>query len=107
MVKGLTGGYASLGATLITDEIAEMLIGHGECFFHGYAFQGHPVACALGLAALDVIEREGLLVKALVIGDWLRTGFAPAADFPAVGDIRIIGSLAGVELVHDRNCARR
>lgn len=100
--KGIAGGYAPLGATLLTDEIADTLI-HGEGgFFHGYTFQGHPVACALGRATLDIIEKEGLLDNALRIADWFRADLAPAARLPIVGDIRIEGSLAALELVTDR-----
>jgi putrescine aminotransferase len=100
--KGIAGGYIPLGATLMTDAIADELLGVDDGFFHGYTFQGHPVACALGLATIDIIEREGLLANALSIGDWLRTGLAPAAEFPTVGDIRVEGSLAAVELVSDK-----
>lgn len=98
--KGIAGGYAPLGATLMSDEIGDVLFDAG--FFHGYTFQGHPVACALGLATLDIIEKEGLLHRALDIGDWLRSGLAPAAALPAVGDVRVEGSLAALELVADR-----
>lgn len=99
--KGIAGGYAPLGATLMTDEIADTLLS-AEGFFHGYTFQGHPVACALGLATLDIIEREELPAKALSIGDWFRSALAPAAKLPVVGDIRVEGSLAALELVSDR-----
>lgn len=99
--KGIAGGYAPLGATLMRDDIADTLLGDGG-FFHGYTFQGHPVACALGLGTLDIIEREGLLANALSIGDWLRAGLSPAAELPTVGDIRVEGSLAAVEIVADR-----
>lgn len=101
IAKGIAGGYAAFGATLMTDEIAETLIGFGG-FFHGYTFQGHPVACALGLETIDIIEREGLLDKALTIGDWFRSGLSPALSLPTVGDLRIEGALAAVELVADK-----
>jgi PLP-dependent transaminase len=101
VAKGIAGGYAALGGTLMTDDIADTLLSTGG-FFHGYTFQGHPVACALGLATLDIIEREGLLANALAIGDRFRSGLAPARDLPTVGDIRVEGSLAALELVVDR-----
>ncbi|MEC3975179.1 aminotransferase family protein [Amycolatopsis sp. H20-H5] len=101
VAKGIAGGYAALGACLMSDEIADTLLQTGG-FFHGYTFQGHPVSCALGLATIDIIEREGLLTKALSISDWLRAGLAPARDLPVVGDIRVEGSLAALELVVDR-----
>lgn len=99
--KGIAGGYAPLGATLMTDDIADTLIGDGG-FFHGYTFQGHPVACALGLATLDIIEREGLLENARRIQGWFEEGLAPARELPNVGDVRIEGTLAALELVADK-----
>jgi PLP-dependent transaminase len=101
MAKGIAGGYAPLGATVMTDEIADTIIGE-EGFFHGYTFQGHPVACALGLATIDVIEREGLLERARQIEGELRAGLAEVADLPVVGDVRVEGTLAAIELVADR-----
>jgi putrescine aminotransferase len=101
MAKGIAGGYAPLGATLMTDAIAETLLGDGG-FFHGYTFQGHAVACALGLATIDIIEKEGLHANSLAIGDWFRAGLAEASSLPIVGDVRVEGSLAAVELVVDR-----
>lgn len=98
VAKGVAGGYAPLGATLMTDDIADTLLSDGG-FFHGYTFQGHPVACALGLATIDIIEREGLVAKASLIGDWFRSGLAPARNLPTVGDVRVEGSLAALELV--------
>ncbi|MEC3993010.1 aspartate aminotransferase family protein [Actinacidiphila sp. DG2A-62] len=100
MAKGIAGGYVPLGATLMTDEIADTILTTGG-FFHGYTFQGHPVSCALGLATVDIIEREGLIAKAGVIADWLGAGLAPATELPVVGDLRVAGSLAALELLAD------
>jgi len=100
MAKGIAGGYAPLGATLMTDDIAETIIGSGG-FFHGYTFQGHPVACALGLATIDIIEREGLIGKASQIAEWFGVGLAPAVGLDPVGDVRVEGSLACLELISD------
>jgi putrescine aminotransferase len=101
LAKGIAGGYVPLGATVMSDEVSQTLLDTGG-FFHGYTFQGHPVSCAVGLATIDIIEREDLLSKAGRIAEWCRTGLAPVVDLPAVGDLRIVGSLAGVELVADR-----
>jgi PLP-dependent transaminase len=101
IAKGIAGGYAPLAATLMRDEIADTLIGSGG-FFHGYTFQGHPVACALGLATIDIIEKEGLVARAGSIENWLRAGLAQTANLPTVGDIRVVGSLAALELVGNR-----
>src|SRR6185437_2091185 len=55
--KGLTSGYASLGAVLISDRVAEPFVERGEYYLHGITFGGHPMATAIGLANLDVMER--------------------------------------------------
>jgi len=99
--KGLTSGYAPLGAVLIRDDIGET-IAAGEGFHHGYTYFGHPVACAIARANLDILEREGLLERAVEIGELLRAELAPAADLPRVGEIRGRGSMIAIELVADR-----
>jgi putrescine aminotransferase len=98
--KGLTSGYVPLGAVLIREEIADAITAE-EGFFHGYTYFGHPVATAVARANLDLIEREGLLARAPMIGDWFRAGLAPAATLPMVGEIRIAGATVGIELVTD------
>lgn len=98
--KGLTSGYAPLGAVLMSDAIAEELI--SQPFFHGFTYFGHPVACAVALKNLELIEQEGLTDRSLLIGDWFRAALAPAADLPVVGDIRVAGATVGIELVADK-----
>jgi putrescine aminotransferase len=97
--KGLTSGYMPMGAVLMREEIAEAVAGGDRNFFHGYTYSGHPVAAAVALANLEIIEREGLLARSPAIGEWFRTGLAPALDLPPVGDVRIEGAMAGIELV--------
>lgn len=99
--KGLTSGYQPLGAVLVRDEIADVITGD-EGFFHGHTYSGHPVACAVAMANLDLLESEGLLARAREIGEWFREDLAPALDIPTVAQVRIAGSLVGVELVADR-----
>ena len=100
--KGITSGYVPLGAVLMREEIGEALAGGEANFFHGYTYSGHPLACAVALANLDLLDSEGLLKRSLTIGDWLRTGLAPAADLPGVGDIRVEGATVGIEMVVNR-----
>jgi adenosylmethionine-8-amino-7-oxononanoate aminotransferase len=99
--KGLTSGYVPLGAVLLSDSIGEELI--SQPFFHGFTYFGHPVACAVALKNLELIEEEGLLGRSLLIGDWLRAALAPAAQLPVVGDIRVAGATVGIELVTDKD----
>ena len=99
--KGLTSGYLPLGAVLASNHIAETLKGAESGFMHGFTYCGHPVACAVGLANLEIIERENLLDNALAVGAHLRDRLETLLDIPVVGDVRAMGLLAGVELVAD------
>jgi len=62
----------------------------------------HPVGCAVALANLDIIQEEKLVSRSSTIGHWLSQGLAPAAELPAVGEVRVTGATAGIELVADR-----
>jgi adenosylmethionine-8-amino-7-oxononanoate aminotransferase len=99
--KGLTSGYVPLGAVLMSDAVAEQIT--SRPFFHGFTYFGHPVACAVALKNLEIIDKEGLNSRSLRIGDWFRTALAPAAQLPVVGDIRIAGATVGIELVTDKD----
>jgi putrescine---pyruvate transaminase len=59
--KGVTSGYIPLGGVVISKRVAEVLIEKGSDFNHGYTYSGHPVACAVALANIDILEGEGLV----------------------------------------------
>lgn len=99
--KGLTSGYMPLGAVLMRSDIGAQLFSPDK-FFHGFTYSGHPTACAVALRNLEIIEEEGLIGRSRLIGDWFRTALAPAAQLPVVGDIRVAGATAGIELVTDK-----
>jgi PLP-dependent transaminase len=99
--KGITSGYVPLGAVLIRDAIGEVLAS-SDGFLHGFTYFGHPTACAVALANLDLIEAEDLPQRSLAIGQWLRQGLAPAAELAAVGEVRVVGATVGIELVSDQ-----
>lgn len=98
MAKGLGGGFP-IGAVWIRDGVAELF----QPGMHGTTFGGTPLACAAGLAVLDVIEREQLIAKvAAQSGPWLAALRQLAVDFPAqVAAVRGLGFLAGVQLTMD------
>jgi adenosylmethionine-8-amino-7-oxononanoate aminotransferase len=100
--KGLTSGYLPLGAVLTTREVGETLRTAESGFMHGYTYCGHPVACAVALENLDIIERENLGENATVVGARLLAGLRSLLDLPIVGDVRGAGLLASVELVADK-----
>jgi putrescine aminotransferase len=101
VAKGITSGYVPLGAVLFGDEMAEV-IGGGEGFHHGFTYFGHPVACAIALANIDIIEREGLAEAAARTGALLASELAPLAELPAVGEVRSRGMIVGIELVANK-----
>ena len=93
-----------LSAVMVGDRVAEMFIEKGGEFYHGFTYSGHPVACAVALANIDIIEKEGLVERIRdVTGPYLNKRLNEAfADHPMVGEVRSIGMLAAVELVKDR-----
>lgn len=103
VAKGLTSGYAPLGAMLVSDRVAEPFVGTGDTFLHGLTFAGHPVSCAVALANLDVFERENLLEHVRANESLFRKALDDLADLPIVGDVRGAGYFYGIELVKDRD----
>ncbi len=100
--KGLTSGYAALGAAIISDRIFEPF-GRGTTTFpHGYTFGGHPVACAAALANLDVFAERDLLGNVLRHEGALEATLKQLLDLPIVGDVRGNGYFWSVELVRDQ-----
>jgi len=100
IAKGLTSGYQPLGGVLMSDAIGEVV--SGDYLFHGHTYSGHPVACAVALANLDVIEQQDLLGRSVQIEHWFRELLAPLAEHPLIGELRFVGATAGIELVTDQ-----
>jgi adenosylmethionine-8-amino-7-oxononanoate aminotransferase len=102
MAKGLTSAYAPLGAVLAADRIAEPFLHGTETFTHGFTFGGHPIACAVGLANIDVMEREELCARVHANESRFREMLDGLRDLPIVGDVRGAGYFQAIELVKDR-----
>ena len=101
--KGITSAYAQLGAVIAADHIAEPFL-HGKAIFnHGFTFGGHPVACAVALANIEVIEREGLCERVLANEGAFREMLESLRDLPIVGDVRGAGYFHAIELVKDKD----
>ncbi|WP_103349012.1 aspartate aminotransferase family protein [Amycolatopsis sp. CA-128772] len=100
--KGLTSGYAPLGAVLASERLMEPFT-HGETtFMHGSTYGGHPVSCAVALANLDLMEREDLYGHVLRREPAFRSTLDKLTDLPIVGDVRGAGFFYGIELVKDK-----
>jgi len=99
--KGLTSGYAPLGAVVISERVAEPFWRQGteHVFRHGYTYSGHPTACAVAMANLDVIEREQLIPRVRELEPVLERVLKPLADHALVSDVRAgLGLLGAVEI---------
>jgi len=100
--KGLTSAYVPMGAMIVSERVAEPFVESGEPFAHGLTFGGHPVAAAVALANLDVIEREDLLGHVRRHEADLQAALEGLFDIPIVGDVRGAGYFWGIELVADQ-----
>ena len=100
--KGLAAGYLPLAATLTTDDIYNAFLGeYGDLktFFHGHTFTGNPLACAVALENIAIFERENLLSQLQPTLDHFRNRLQDFYALPHVGDVRVCGFAAGVELM--------
>jgi putrescine aminotransferase len=89
---------------LVGERVASALIEKGGEFYHGFTYSGHPVACAVALANLEVIERDRLVERANPTGDLLRAKLRDSVgDHPLVGEIRGIGMIGAIELTSDKS----
>jgi adenosylmethionine-8-amino-7-oxononanoate aminotransferase len=100
--KGITSGYAPLGAMIATDRLMAPFLEGNNSFAHGYTFGGHPVSAAVAMANLDIFENEGVLDNVLANQDAFRATLERLYDLPIVGDVRGDGYFYGIELVKDK-----
>ena len=100
--KGLTSGYSPLGAVICRDFLAEPFLEGHQSFAHGLTFGGHPVSCAVGLANLDVFDRDAILDHVQHHEQGFRERLEGLRDVPLVGDVRGAGYFFAIELVRDQ-----
>jgi beta-alanine--pyruvate transaminase len=98
--KGITNGTIPMGAVLLSDAIYDAFMNgpQGMEFFHGYTYSGHPMACAAGIATLDVYAEEGLLTRAASLAKVWEEAIWSLKGARHVMDLRVIGLVAGIEL---------
>lgn len=105
MAKALTNGTVPMGAVAASRRIYDgILAAAGDKaieLFHGYTYSAHPVACAAGLAALDIYRDEGLFERVRELSPYFLDVVFSLRDIPIVRDIRGIGFLAGIDVAPD------
>jgi adenosylmethionine-8-amino-7-oxononanoate aminotransferase len=118
LAKGISGGYLPLAATLATERIYEAFLGDpagpvrppvlgaGRTFFHGHTYTGNALACAAGLASLEIFEKDRVLNRIGKLAAAMAEHLRPVAEMPHVGEVRQRGLMVGIELVADRQTRR-
>jgi adenosylmethionine-8-amino-7-oxononanoate aminotransferase len=100
--KGITSGYAPLGAMIASDRLMEPFLEGSNWFAHGYTFGGHPVSTAVALRNLQIFEEERVLENVRANEATFRATLERLLDLPIVGDVRGDGYFYGIELVKDK-----
>jgi 4-aminobutyrate---pyruvate transaminase len=102
MAKGITSGYIPLGAVGISDEINSVLLEPDRMFMHGFTYSGHPVACAVAIENIKLIESENLPANAAARGEQLLAGMKTLLAHANVGNVRGKGLMVLLEVIEDK-----
>ena len=103
IAKGLTSGYLPLSGVMVGDRVAGVLREKGGEFAHGFTYSGHPAACAVGLANIGIIEREGLVERVRTeTGPYLQARLRELTDHPLVGEARGVGLIGAFQMTADK-----
>ncbi|CUH51383.1 aspartate aminotransferase family protein [Shimia marina] len=101
IAKGLSSGYAPIGGSIVCDEVAEVVA--ATEFNHGYTYSGHPVACAVALENLRIIEEENIIGHVRDdVAPYLKEKWEALADHPLVGEAKIVGMMGSIALTPNK-----
>ncbi len=101
--KGLSSAYASIGAVIATDRVAEPFLHGSTSFGHGITFGGHPTMCAIASKNIEIMKRERIVEHVADQGGAFLGTLGQLRDLPIVGDVRGTGFFAAIELVRDKD----
>ncbi len=101
IAKGLSSGYQPIGGSIIRESVAQVIEDGGE-FNHGYTYSSHPVAAAVALENIRILEEEGIVDRVRDhTGPYLKEKWSSLADHPMVGEARMVGMMGALELTPD------
>ncbi|MBL4929909.1 aspartate aminotransferase family protein [Tabrizicola sp. KVB23] len=102
IAKGLSSGYQPVGGSILSDDVAEVVAEGGE-FFHGYTYSGHPVACAVALENLHLMQEEHVVEHvANVAHPYLKARWDALRDHPMVGETKLVGLMGSLALTPNK-----
>lgn len=106
--KGVTSGYLPLGGSIVGPRIGSVMRSEGGEFAHGYTYSGHPAVCAVALANIDALDREGIIDRVRnETAAYFAERLGSLGDHPLVGQARSIGLMGAVEIVADKDTNER
>jgi putrescine aminotransferase len=106
--KGVTSGYLPLGGVLVGDRIADVIGSEGGEFAHGFTYSGHPAACAVAIANINILRDEGIIERVKQkTAPYFRAQWSTLGDHPLVGEARSLGLVGAIEIVSDKNTRER
>jgi putrescine---pyruvate transaminase len=98
MAKGLSSGYLPIGAVAFSKDLLDPFFDKGGEFYHGMTYDGHPVASAVALKNIEIIEDEKLVERVARLGPYFGKALASLNDHPIVGETRSVGLIGAIEL---------
>jgi putrescine aminotransferase len=107
MAKGLSSGYLPIGAVAFADHLIADFFELGGEFYHGMTYAGHPVAAAVALENINIIEREKLVERARELGPHFAQGLKSLNDHPLVGETRSVGLIGAIEIAKNKATRER
>lgn len=106
IAKGMSSGYLPIGGLMVGERVAQAMIEKGGDFNHGFTYSGHPAACAVACAAINILRSERIVERVHEnVGPYLQKRWRELSDHPLVGEARCVGLIGALELVRDK--ARR
>jgi putrescine---pyruvate transaminase len=107
MAKGITSGYVPLGGVMVGDRVADVLVDQGGEFHHGFTYSGHPVACAVAVRNIRILQEEGIVDRVRTeTAPYLQKRWRELGEHPLVGEARGVGLVGALELVADKSSRR-